>query len=159
MRDADPPILTYASPRQASMGLFDVVASALAFAGGHWVTECATDYLVVVVLGISVYGRSPRTQFTTDIAIETFFAVCEFFVVLVAQRVGHALFSGDRRRRRTVWPAALALSPLYCWLRWGIWGLSRTAGFAYPLSVGWLEAMTFSAAAGLLISRWRWPGR
>jgi hypothetical protein len=159
MPDSDPPVLTYAPPRRPSTGVFDIVASALAFAAAHWVAEYATDYVLVVIIGVSVYGRSPRKQFETDIAIETFFAACEFFVVLAAQMIGHALFSGDRPRRRTAWLAALVLGALYCWVRWGIWGLSRMGGLENPLPVGWLEAMTLSGAAALLISRWRWPAR
>ena len=59
MADPNPPVLHYARPRPASVGVLDIAASALAFAAGHWVAEYATDYVLIAMTLSAMAAAAP----------------------------------------------------------------------------------------------------
>ena len=92
-----------------------------------------------------------RDRFGIDMCIETGWVFVAALLVLLVQWACRPVTRG----RRHAWRVAIVLGVMYCWLRWGIWGLSVYVPFRYSEAMNFAAAMALAASAGVVLSLWR----
>jgi hypothetical protein len=92
-----------------------------------------------------------RDRFVIDLCIETGWVFIAALLVLAVQWACRPV----TRTRRHGWTVAAVLGVTYCWIRWGIWGLSVYVPFRYSEAMSFAAAMTLAGSAGALLSLWR----
>jgi hypothetical protein len=136
-----------------------LVSSSVVFAVGHWVTELITTYLLdfkFFILGTPtnpVQLEKLQERFAFDMFTEAVWVAAAGCVVLIVQWLLRPQVSECRRRH--AWIAAVLLGMGYCWVRWGIWWLSKAIPFDYSEGVDFCAAMGLAGAAGLMLAAWR----
>jgi hypothetical protein len=166
-RKSTPPTtpLRYFSPsgKSATARLLPSIGIAtFCFAAAHLLAECLTGYLATFEFYWLGPASNPhrleklRDQYLFNIFVELVWLVpATALVFLIQLAIGFYHRDALQPPKRRVWAIGVALGVCYCWARWGLWALAKSAGFPFTESDNFFASMFFAAVAGAVLAGWQ----
>jgi hypothetical protein len=151
----------YSSSGKSAAGsvLSSIITATFCFAAAHFVAECLTGYLGTFEFHWLGPASNPRQlekltdHYLSNIVIEVLWLIPAAALVFLTQ-LGLGLYRRDTLRppRPRIWTVGVSLGVCYCWARWGLWGLSKSAGLPFAESTNFFSSMFFAVLIGVVLA-------